>query len=200
MRFRITVLFSLLMFLSAPVRAIDITPYTRIGGEELIENGISEGHKVFYLLGVDITKQLLDAEATFRAEGFMMGEAVDEDPELIHNGFRVGGEFKLTGNLEPFIGVYYEEWNRDENAKYPGSFTQLDFADAELGFSIEKGHVYSRAAAIYPFWSSDFNGELGFDAGIGLKFGDLKIGYNYKRIKFSDVTSNFSAAEVSYTF
>jgi len=182
--------------------AFDVKPYTKIGGMELVEKGISEGHKVFYLVGVDVSKQFIDYEATFTAEGFVMGEAVDEDPELLHNGFRLGAQSKLldTGSLEPFIALNYEQWNRDANQKYPGSFTSLDFVDAVFGFSFEKEYMYSRIAALYPVWSNEFSGELGFEAGIGIKFDKLRIGYSYKRVKFSDVSSNFSAAEISYKF
>jgi len=195
------ILFATLL-LKSNCLAFDVKPYTKIGGMELIEKDISEGHKAFFLLGVDVSKQFVSYEATFTAEGFMMGEAVDEDPELLHNGFRVGAQSKLLneGSLEPFIAANYEQWNRDANGKYPGSFTSLDFVDVVFGFSFEKEHMYSRIAGIYPVWSSEFNGELGFEAGLGIKLGNVRIGYSYKMIAFSDLTSNFSGAEISFEF
>ena len=41
------IVFAVLMLKSGALAA-DVRPYTKIGGMELIENGISEGHKVFY--------------------------------------------------------------------------------------------------------------------------------------------------------
>jgi hypothetical protein len=181
--------------------ALDVNPYVKVGGMELIEKNISEGHKAYGLVGVDFIKKMAKNEFTFTAEAFTMVEAVDEDPELLHNGFKVGGQTKmLIGSVEPFIGVYYEQWNRDTNQKYPGSFTELNFVDATLGMSTERKYLYASIAGLYPVWSSEFSGELGFDASIGIKLGDFKIGYSYKRVSFSDVESNFSGAKVSYKF
>jgi len=187
------------------VLAVDVKPYVKIGGMELIEKGISEGHKSFGLLGINVIRELGKAELTGTLEGFVMTEAVDEDPELLHNGFRTGIEYKYSFNvLNPYAGVYFENWNRDSNSKYPDSFTRMDFAEATFGFTAKKKYVYARVGGIYPFWADvgDYNphGKLGFEASIGFEFRNFNIGYSYKRISFTDLEFNFSCAEIGYRF
>ena len=213
MKNTLRVLSILLVIMVSDVYADQVQPYVKIGGVELIENGISEGHKAIAFIGINIIDES-KIEKTYTLEGWSMLEAVDEDPEMLQCGFRAGAEFKYMFDkypLYPFVGINFENWNRDKrNEKYPDSFQTLSFLDTTFGIATEYKLLYAKVGGIYPIWAeadnSNPSGDLGFGVDVGLQWKKVGIGYSYKRISFSaddsqpDIESNFSLVRISYSF
>ena len=214
MKNALRVLSILLVIMVSNVCADQVQPYLKIGGEELVENGLSEGHKAITLIGINVIDESTKLEKTYSLEGWSMIEAVDDDPEMLQCGFRAGAELKYMFDrypLYPFVGINFENWNRDErNEKYPDSFKSLNFLDTTFGIATEYKFVYAKVGGIYPIWAeadnSNPSGELGFGIDVGFKWKKGGIGYSYKRISFSadglqpDIESNTSLAVISYNF
>lgn len=199
-------------FLTSTSYADQIQPYIKIGGEEVVENGISEGHKAIGLLGIKIVDES-KLEKIYLLEGWSMIEAEDEDPEMLHYGFKVGTEFKYQFDkfpVHPYAGLNFEHWQRNQNEKYFNSFKQIHFLDTTFGLVSEYKHLYLKVGGIYPIWSeadnSNPSGELSLNTEIGLKWKRIEVGYSYRNISFSgdgpqpDIESNFSCIKIGYNF
>jgi len=193
--------------------AADYRVYTEIGGMGLHEKGISEGHKSYYLLGTSISTENIRAKVTGGIEGFILGEAEDEDPELLKWGTGIYGEYlyKWTKFMHPYLGARFDYWERGSNQKYQDAIQETDFtfASATGGIKFNCGLVYLNVGTIIPFWTTTQSGNFGADVGIGISNGEFSIGYHYKEVVFSnhhfehgddDLKFTFSGVELSYKF
>jgi len=187
--------------------AWDIKLYAEGGGMGLIEMDeskgydVSEGHKFFYLAGIDFIYDNM----SFGIEGFSMGEPVDEDPEIFHCGGSINGRYFFTmHNVTPYVGGSFNHWSRERNIFYPEGQYQaevVNFATIDAGFHFKPWKwLYVDIGALFPVWTDITKGELGIDTGIGVEYKRFAIGYHYKQVNFDGMSVPFSGCLISYTF
>ena len=195
--------------------------YTEAGGMGLHENGVSEGHKYYQLLGIEVSKDTPKRTWSIALEGFKRGEAADDDPEILNWGATIDGRMEGKFNsvfdskfweyVYPYIGVSYNHFERDENnAKDPDTKTFFEFAAAEAGVKIKYGIVWINLGTIIPFATNAQSGNFGIDSGIGITWkGTIDLAYRYKKIAFTDhhfhtgendFDFTFSGVELAYNF
>jgi len=196
-----TKIFSLLiLFIFIPMQsyALDYRVSTGVGGMGMIESGISEGHKAYHDFGISITHDNL----SFDANIFFRGEPPDEDPELLEDGVTAGFTYRypLNDYIEPTIGTHYNHWCRGENIKHPTNDTEFSFITAKGGARWRYGILYADTLFLIPYYTTYKSGQPGFEAGVGVEWGRLDIGYKYKRVAFDDIEFNFSGLELGWSF
>ena len=209
----VSVMFMMFCIFTIDSHAADYRIYTEVGGMGLTEKGISEGHKSYHLLGISVSDENLRSCITGGIEGFIRGEAPDEDPEILKWGTGAYGEylFKWTDYIHPYLGVRIDYWERGRNHKYSGALqeTEFTFASATGGMKFNYGLLYINAGTIIPFWTSTQSGNFGIDAGIGISNKKFSIGYHYKEVVFTnhhfehgnnDLEFVFSGVEVAFKF
>jgi len=179
----------------------EVKPYTKVGGMELVEHNISEGHKAYTALGIDISQKWDKVIMKYTLEGWSMIEAVDDDPEMPQAGFKVSAEVKTKRDkIQPFVSLDYNSWDRDV-----GSFTTLHYLNSKFGVDGKWNILYTRVGGTYPIWnetnsSDNMSGKLGFVCELGFKWKKVSVGYIYERTSFTDLETNFSGVKIGYTF
>lgn len=193
--------------------AVDIRTYIETGGMGLTEKDISEGHKSYHLLGVSAAIENARTKITGGVEGFLRGEAEDEDTELLKWGAGAYADylFKATERIHPYLGVRYDHWVRGFNRKYDSAIQEdtFDFFSAYAGCKFLYKWVWIDLGTNIPFYSNTQSGNFGIDNGIGFTYKRFDIGYRYKSVVFTDhhfrpgdddLVFTFSGVEVGWTF
>lgn len=218
----ITVLVILSIMFVVNAHSADWRVYTGVGGMNVFENGISEGHKSYHLLGGEVSAQNMRAKALFGMEGFFMGEAEDEDPEIpcIGGAAFVEYLYKMKNWVHPYLGIRYDHISRGIAPKYenpndpeyvdnPQVESEHDMVSALAGVHMQKSIFWVDLGTNIPFYTSTKSGNFGPDVGIGLTLWDkLDIGYRYKQIRLTnnhlsgdvDLSFYWSGVELGYSF
>jgi len=206
------------------VFAADYRLYTGIGGMNVNEMGISEGHKSYYMLGGEISIEDVRSEIKLGLEGFFMGEPPEEDPEIPCAGGAAFIEYSLKVNewIHPYLGIQYDHFSRGTAPKYDdpndpeytnyGQNDQLetehDMVSALGGVHLQKSIFWMDLGTNIPFYTSTKSGNFGPDVGIGLKWKNFDIGYRFKEIRLTDhhlsggvdLSFYFSGVELGWRF
>lgn len=195
--------------------------YTQNGGMNVTEQGISEGHKSYHMLGVESiweTTNWMNLKGGIY--GFLRGEPAEEDPEIPCGGAGADIEAIWTaGFVDPYVGVNYVHISRGTAPKYkdpsdveytPGyeQETDHDIVSARAGLHIHKGWFYADLGTIIPFYTNTKSGNFGPDVGVGIKWKGWDLGYKFREYRFTDnhlsggesFTFYFSGVELGYTF
>jgi len=195
-----------ILFSVASLACADYRIYGRVGGMALSENGTPEGHKAFATTSLDIMQYIDPLTITYTLEFLSMIEAEDDDPEMIHQGYKAGLELKQNNWITPYFGAYLERFSRNKNPKYPNGLETLDFIDVTAGLEIHKGIYYARVGANYPVWVDGPDGRVDLDASAGVILGNWNAGISYRKLSFSGdenqptLRVNFPAFEIGYRF
>ena len=195
--------------------------YTEIGGMNVTEQNISEGHKSYHLLGVESlwnTNSWLNLKGDIY--GLVRGEPAEEDPEIPCGGAGADIEAIITaGFIDPYVGVSYFHVSRGTAPKYsdpsdpeyvPGyeQETDHDIVSARAGLHIHKGWFYADLGTIIPFYTNTKSGNFGPDLGVGIKWNNWNVAYKFREYRFTDhhfqggeaFSFYFSGVELGYTF
>jgi hypothetical protein len=208
--------FSALLLPYACSEEVNYRVYTEHGGMNVTELGHSEGHKSYHAVGGEIFKENMRAKMLFGMEGFIRGEAPDEDPEIpcIGGAAFVEYAYKWVPWASPYLGIRYDHISRGTAPKYDGpnsdfdQTTEHDMVSARGGFHFQKKWFYADLGTIIPFYTTTKSGNFGPDVGVGFKAGNWDIGYRYKEIRMTDnhfegdtaLSFYWSGVQLGYSF
>jgi hypothetical protein len=195
--------------------------YTEIGGENVTEERISDGHKAYDKLGIEIILENMRAQMKFGLEGFMMIEAPEEDPEIPCSGAGASVEyaFKAKSWVFPYLGVRYDHISRGTAPKYDDPTdpeyrhnaqveSEHDIVSARGGVHLMYKWLYADLGTIIPFYTSTKSGNFDADLGVGVRLGNWDLGYKFRRFRMTDnhfsgdtaLSFYFSGVELGYSF
>lgn len=196
--------------------------YTEVGGMNVFENNVDEGHKSYHLFGTEVSLENMRAKALFGMEGFFMGEPPEEDPEIPCAGAAAFVEYsyKIRNWIHPYLGIRYDHISRGTAPKYenpndpeyvdnPQVESEHDMVSARGGIHMQKGIFWADIGTIIPFYTNTKSGNFGPDVGIGFTLWDnVDIGYRYKEIRLTDhhlkgavdLSFYWSGVQIGYTF
>lgn len=184
--------------------AADWKAYTEIGGMNVTEQGISEGHKSYFLIGAETSIENRRAKALVGIEGFVRGEPADEDPEIPSLGGGIFAEYSVKPFdwMHPYLGVRYDHFSRDVAPKYIDNpayeqETEHDIVSASGGLHFQKGIFYADIGTVIPFYTNTKSGNFGPDVGVGVKWKRIGVGYHYKEYRFTD---NHLSGDEAFSF
>lgn len=215
----IVVLSVIMVFQEA--RGADWRVYTEVGGMNVTEQNISEGHKSYHTLGVESIWETTDwLNMKGGIYGFVRGEPAEEDPEIPCGG--LGADIEAifaAGFIDPYIGINYVHMSRGTAPKYSDPSdpeyvagyeqeTDHDIVSARGGLHIHKGWFYADLGTIIPFYTNTKSGNFGPDVGVGIKWKGWDIGYRFREYRFTDhhfqggeaISFYFSGCQIGYTF
>ena len=192
----------------------DYRIYTNNGGMSVSEQGISEGHKSYHQLGMDAVFDKPVYILTTGIDGFIRGEAPEEDPEIMcaGGGAHVEVSYKWKHWIDPYLGIRYDHFSRGTAPKYEdtdyGQETEHDLVSARGGVHLAYKWLWVDLGTIIPFYTNTKSGNFGADLGAGVKFGSWDIGYRFKEYRLTDnhlsgtesISFYFSGIELGYTF
>jgi hypothetical protein len=199
--------------------------YTSVGGMNVNEASVSEGHKSLHSAGIEYIIYDVYYKFSFGIDGFIRGEAEDEDPEIPCSG---GGAFithlfKIDDIFQPYLGIRYDHISRGTAPKYddpddleyasygpnPQIESEHDIVSARGGIHIPLGkYMYTDFGVIIPFYTSTKSGNFAPEVAIGFLFGNWDLSYKYRQYRmtnnhFSGPTAlsfTFSGVELGYSF
>lgn len=200
--FVILILFTVTVFIgvrSHSSYAIEVEPYLKGGTINLVEDGVSEGHKFLTALGVKTKFGEDKLQGVVTIEGWEMGEPLDEDVEIPRRGYYIGGEIGYNlvfanFRIIPTTGIAYEYMKRHRNPMYPESWKNLRFFSALLGAKMKYRIGYLKADIVVPFNLRTNNdhpkSKVGFNAETGIEYKRLTTGLFYNRVGFKETSKN----------
>ncbi|MBU4256986.1 hypothetical protein KKC04_01075 [Patescibacteria group bacterium] len=195
---------------------VEVEPSLRAAGMEWKENGVSEGHKSYVGVGVQVNLSDFafqpDLKLAIGLEEWRMGEAVDEDVEIPRKGYRFFGEISrpigyLGFSFSPCLGISFEEWHRNHegNPKIAGSWQSLRFFSGTAGIKVGYDCYFAKVIAIQPFniEGGTLKARTGYEISLGANiWKDLDLALFYKDVRFArpDTEMQLTGAAVSYRF
>jgi len=118
--------------------------FTEIGGMNVNENGVSEGHKSYHQFGLEWYGENLRSRVSAQVDGFFMGEPAEEDPEIPKWGAGVQAEygFKVREWAIPYLGVRYDHIERGVAPKYedPNDTEYQSYKKQNYAAQVESQH------------------------------------------------------------
>jgi hypothetical protein len=200
----------------------NIRLYTSVGGMNVNEERVSEGHKSFHGAGIEYIMYDEYYEFSFGIEGFIRGEAAEEDPEIPCSG---GGAFvthlfKINDIFQPYLGVRYDHISRGTAPKYDDPLdaeyrhnsqveSEHDIMSARGGVYIPLGkYMYTSWGVLAPIYTSTKSGNFAVEWGAGFIYNNWDLGYKYRQYRMTDnhlsgdtaLSFTFSGVELGYKF
>lgn len=184
----VTIMVVMLMCSTAfAFKGVSITPSVKGSYFQATEKGIGEANK--FLLGFDTTVSTTykGLFLSVRPEIMRVMDSLNEDEAIPLFGMGVEG---LVGynvykdeniSVIPVGGLYYTYFTRDENIKYPNSWTHANDLLGKIGIQVKYGIFYANAGVLMPVWSgSNSHPENALTFRLSE---DLEAGIVYKAVK-----------------
>lgn len=180
--------------------ALEVEPYLKLGTINFVENDVNEGNKFLVVAGVKASQGFDGFKGLILAEGWTMGEPMDEDRELPGKGYNVAGELRYNlinmddHQLYPYTGLGFEYWDREASREYADSWDSVRFFRWSVGLGIESKLLFMRGGIFIPFKAKTDNSlkpdsMLGYEAEAGVYLAGFTLSFFYKRTQFDDFSS-----------